>query len=171
MVQLSVLNGREARMNIEQKRILFRTADILITLTAIFFLLYTIVGFTRHQEARAASPRLGNQDTNYTNLSTTCTGGFSNQRTVGGKTQIASRGAPFNAYQLTFTNSGNTIVTIYGVTVDLANYQHHVFARPHDSNVGNGAGITLGVGQTRQIVETAGATQPVASCDVASWQP
>ena len=158
-------------MNIERGRILFRTADILITLTAIFFLLYTIAGFTRHQDARSVPPRPGNQDANYTNLSTSCTGGFSNQRTVRGKTQVASRGTPFNAYQLTFTNSGNTIVTIYGVTVDLANYQHHVFAWPHDNNLGNGAGITLRLGQSRQIVETAGATHPVASCEVASWQP
>ena len=158
-------------MNIERGRILFRTADILITLIAIFFLLYILAGFTRHQNVRVDPPRAGNQDANYTNLSTSCTGGFSNQRTVGGKTQVASRGAPFNAYQLTFTNSGNTIVTIYGVTVDLANYQHHVFALPHDTNFSNGAGITLGLGQSRQIVETAGATQPVASCDVASWQP
>jgi hypothetical protein len=157
-------------MNIERGRILFRTADILITLTAIFFLLYTILGFTRHQDPRSSPPRLGNQDATYTNLSTSCTGGFSNQRTVHGKTQVASRGAPFNAYQLTFTNSGNTIVTIYGVTVDLADYQHHIFARPHD-NLGNGAGITLRVGQSRQIVETAGATNPVASCEVVSWQP
>jgi hypothetical protein len=158
-------------MNIKRGRILFRTADILITLTAIFFLLYTILGSTRHQDAPSAPPRLGNQDATYTNLSTLCTGGFSNQRTVRGKVQVASRGAPFNAYQLTFTNSGNTIVTIYGVTVDLADYRHHVFARPHDSNLGNGAGITLGVGQSRQIVETAGATYPVASCEVVSWQP
>jgi hypothetical protein len=158
-------------MNIKRGRILFRTADILITLTAIFFLLYTILGFTRHQDARSAPPRLGNQDATYTNLSTSCTGGFSNQRTVRGKIQVASHGAPFNAYQLTFTNSGNTIVTIYGVTVDLSDYQHHVFARPHDSNLGDGAGITLGVGQSRQIVETTGATYPVASCEVVSWQP
>jgi hypothetical protein len=158
-------------MNIKRGRILFRTADILITLTAIFFLLYTILGSTRHQDAPSAPPRLGNQDATYTNLSTSCTGGFSNQRTVRGKIQVASHGAPFNAYQLTFTNSGNTIVTIYGVTVDLADYRHHVFARPHDSNLGNGAGITLGVGQSRQIVETAGATYPVASCEVVSWQP
>jgi hypothetical protein len=158
-------------MNIERGRILFRTADILITLTAIFFLLYTVLGFMRHQDVRSARPRLGNQDATYTNLSTSCTGGYANQRTVRGETQVASRGAPFNAYQLTFTNSGNTIVTIYGVTVDLANYQHHVFAQPHDSNLGDGAGITLGVGQSRQIVETAGATYPVASCEVVSWQP
>jgi hypothetical protein len=158
-------------MNIKRGRILFRTADILITLTAVFFLLYTILGFTRHQDARPAPSRPGNQDVTYTNLSTSCTGGFSNQRTVRGHVQIASHGAPFNAYQLTFTNSGNTIVTIYGVTVDLADYQHHVFARPHVSNLGNGAGITLGIGQSRQIVETAGATSPVASCEVASWQP
>ena len=158
-------------MNIERGRILFRTADILITLTAIFFLLYTVLGFMRHQDVHSARPRLGNQDATYTNLSTSCTGGYANQRTVRGETQVASRGAPFNAYQLTFTNSGNTIVTIYGVTVDLANYQHHVFAQPHDSNLGDGAGITLGVGQSRQIVETAGATYPVASCEVVSWQP
>ena len=158
-------------MNIERGRILFRTADILITLTAIFFLLYTVLGFMRHQDVRSARPRLGNQDASYTNLSTSCTGGYANQRTVRGETQVASRGAPFNAYQLTFTNSGNTIVTIYGVTVDLTNYEHHVFAQPHDSNLGNGAGITLGVGQSRQIVETAGATYPVASCEVVSWQP
>ena len=158
-------------MNIEQERKLFRTADILITLTAIFFLLYLIVGPTRHTDSRSAPPRTGNQDTNYTNLTTSCTGGFSNQRTVDGKTQVASRGAPFNAYQVTFTNSGNSVVTIYGVTVDLADYSHHVFARPHDINLGNSAGITLGTGQSRQIVETAGATHPVASCEVASWQP
>ena len=158
-------------MNIERGRILFRTADILITLTAVFFLLYILVGSARHHDIRSAPPRTGNQDAGYTNLTTSCTGGFSNQRTVRGKAQVASHGAPFNAYQLTFTNGGNTIVTIYGVTVDLADYQHHVFARPHDSNWGNGAGITLGVGQSRQIVDTAGATQPVASCDVVSWQP
>jgi hypothetical protein len=158
-------------MNIEQRRILFRTADILITVTAIFFLLYLFVGSTRHPDARSAPPRTGNQDANYTNLTTSCTGGFSNQRTVDGKTQVASHGAPFNAYQLTFTNSGNTVVTIYGVAVDLADYQHHVFARPHDNNLNHGAGITLGTGQSRQIVETAGATNPVASCEVVSWQP
>jgi hypothetical protein len=158
-------------MNIERGRILFRTADILITLTAIFFLLYILLGSARHHDPRSAPPRTGNQDANYTNLTTSCTGGFSNQRTVDGQTQVASHGAPFNAYQLTFTNSGNTIVTIYGVTVDLADYQHHVFAQPHDSNLGNGAGITLGAGQSRQIVETAGATYPVAFCDVASWEP
>jgi hypothetical protein len=158
-------------MNTEQGRILSRTADILITLTAIFFLLYLIVGSTRHQDARPAPPRTGNQDANYTNLTTSCTGGFSNQRIVDGQTQVASRGAPFNAYQVTFTNSGNTVVTIYGVTVDLADYQHHVFAQPHDNSLGNGAGITLGTGQSRQIVETAGATHPVASCEVVSWQP
>ena len=158
-------------MNIERGRILFRTADILITLTAIFFLLYTVRGIHETPGCTFSAATTGNQDATYTNLTTSCTGGFSNQRTVGGKTQVASHGAPFNAYQLTFTNSGNTIVTIYGVTVDLADYQHHVFARPHDSNLGNGAGITLGVGQSRQIVETAGATYPVASCEVVSWQP
>ena len=158
-------------MNIERERILFRTADVLITLTAIFFLLYILVGSARHHDIRPAPPRTGNQDAGYTNLTTSCTGGFSNQRTVGGQTQVASRGAPFNAYQLTFTNSGNTIVTVYGVTVDLADYRHRVFARPQDSNLNNGAGITLGVGQSRQIVETAGATQPVASCEMVSWQP
>lgn len=158
-------------MNIERGRILFRVADVLITVTAIFFLLYLLVGSARHQNIRSAPPRTGNQDAGYTNLTTSCTGGFSNQRTVRGKTQVASHGAPFNAYQLTFTNGGNTIVTIHGVTVDLADYQHHVFARPHDGDLGNGAGITLGVGQSRQIVETAGATYPVASCDVVSWQP
>jgi hypothetical protein len=134
-------------------------------------LLYMLAGSARHHDIRSAPPRTGNQDADYTNLTTSCTGGFSNQRTVAGQTQVASRGAPFNAYQLTFTNGGNTIVTIYGVSVDLADYQHHVFARPHDSNLGNGAGITLGIGQSRQIVETAGATYPVASCEVVSWQP
>jgi hypothetical protein len=158
-------------MNIERGRILFRTADILITLTAAFFLLYMLVGSARHHDIPSAPPRTGNPDADYTNLTTSCTGGFSNQRTVAGQTQVASHGAPFNAYQLTFTNGGNTIVTIYGVSVDLADYSHHVFARPHDSNLGNGAGITLGVGQSRQIVETAGATYPVASCEVVSWQP
>ena len=34
-------------MNIERGRILFRIADVLITLTAIFFLLDVLVGFTR----------------------------------------------------------------------------------------------------------------------------
>lgn len=158
-------------MNMKRGRLLFRTADIVISLTAIFFLLYTVLGFTRHQDPPSASPRPGNQGATYTNVTTSCTGGFSNQRTVRGKTQIASHGAPFNAYQVTFTNSGNTVVTIYGVTVDLADYQHRVFARPYDGNLGNGAGLTLGLGQSRQIVETAGAAHPVASCDVASWQP
>jgi hypothetical protein len=158
-------------MNIERGRILFRMADVLITLTAIFFLLDVLVGFARHRNVPADPPRPGDQNASYTNLSMSCTGGFSNQRTVRGKVQIASHGAPFNAYQVTFTNSGNTIVTIYGFTVDLADYQHRTFARPHDGNLDNGAGITLGLGQSRQIVETAGATHPVASCEVASWQP
>lgn len=157
-------------MNIQHKRMLFRVADVLITLMAIFLLLDALLGFTRHPGGSSAQSRPVSQNGRYTNLSTSCVGGFSNRRTVGGVTQIASHGTPFNAYQLTLTNTGNTVLTIYSVTVDLTDSQGHIFGRQHDTNLANGTGITLNLGQSRQLVETAGVNHPVASCDLISWQ-
>ena len=41
-------------MNIQRERILFRLADILITLVAVFLLLDAMLGFTRHQAAESS---------------------------------------------------------------------------------------------------------------------
>ncbi len=159
-------------MNIQHERILFRLADILISVVAVFLLADAMLGFTRHQAADPPRPpRLVTRDASPASLSTSCLGGFSNQRTIDGKTQVASHGTPFNAYQLTFTNLGSSVIKLHGVTVNLADNAHHVFARQHISILSSSAALTLGLGQSHQIVETAGIEQPVASCEVIGWQP
>jgi hypothetical protein len=162
---------QEAIMDIHRERTLFRLADVLIILVSIFVLLDAMRGFTKHQEMRSVQSRPVSQisqNIHSTNLSKSCIGGFSNQRMVDGVTQVAPHGTPFNAYQMTFTNTGNAGITIYSVTVELVNNQNKVFAQQH-INLGNGAGITLGLEQSRQIVETAGINQAVASCKIVSW--
>jgi hypothetical protein len=157
-------------MDIRRRRTLFRLADVLISLVAIFILLDAMFGFTSHHKVRSAQPQPPAQSASTAaNLSTSCVGGFSNQRIVDGVVQVASHGMPFNAYQVTLTNTGNTAVTIYSMTVELVNNQNKVFAQQH-TNLGNGAGITLNLGQSRQIVETAGVNHPVASCEILGWQ-
>ena len=156
-------------MNIQRERTLFRLADILITLVAVFLLLDAMLGFTRHQ-ASPARPQLVTHDANAADLTTSCLGGFSNQRTVNGKTQVAAHGTPFNAYQLTFINTGTGTMKIYGVTVNLVDSSNHIFARQHITRLVRGHSMTLSPDQPRQIVETAGIKHPVASCDVLSWQ-
>ncbi len=158
-------------MNIQRKRVLFKLADILIGVVAIFLLLDAMLGFTRHREISTAPPQLVTQEANAANLGTSCVGGFSNQRTVAGKTQIASHGTPFNAYQLTFTNTSKDIINIRSVTVILIDGNNHVFARQHVTRLDNSPRLTLDLGQSRQIVETAGIERPVASCEVLNWQP
>ena len=158
-------------MNIQHERILIRLADILISVVAVFLLADAMLGFTRHQAAAPPRPRLVTRDATPASLSASCVGGFSNQRTIDGKTQVASHGTPFNAYQLTFTNLGSSAIKIHGVTVNLADNAHHVFARQRISILSNGAALTLGLGQSHQVVETAGIKQPVASCEVLSWLP
>lgn len=156
-------------MDSRPKRILFRLADAVVSLASIFLLLDAALGFTWHQETRPAQSQYVSQAIDYTSLSTSCTGGFSNKRTTDGVTQIAAHGTPFNAYQITLTNMGDTVITVRSVTVDLAGSRNEVFAQ-HRANLGDGAGITLGLGQSRQIVETSGITHPVASCAILGWQ-
>jgi hypothetical protein len=154
-------------MDIRHRHKYYRLADVLITLTAVFLLLDATMGFTKHQVEFKTTAL----DVTSSNLSTSCIGGFSNQRTVDGVTQLAPHGMPFNAYQVTFTNIGNKVITIYNVTVELRDYGNNVFAQPQDTNLGNGSGITLNLGQSRTIVETTGASRPVASCQILGWQP
>ncbi|MFI5067136.1 MAG: hypothetical protein ACHP9Z_24580 [Streptosporangiales bacterium] len=158
-------------MNIQRERILFRLADTLITLVAIFLLLDAMLGFTRHQQAGPARPQLVTQDADAADLTTSCLGGFTNQRTVHGRIQVAAHGTPFNAYQLTFINTGTGTMKIHGVTVNLVDSSNHIFARQHITRLVRGHSMTLSPDQPRQIVETAGIKHPVASCDVLSWQP
>lgn len=157
-------------MDLRHKRTIFRLADTAITLLSIFLLLDAMFGFTRPRDPRPAQPRIVTANDAFANLSASCIGGFSNQRTAGGVTQVAPRGTPFNAYQLTFTNTGSSSVTIYGATVDLAGQGGTVFAEPQDTGLGRGHGLTLRAGHSRQVVETAGATHPVTSCRILSWQ-
>ena len=157
-------------MNIQRERGLFKLADILISVVAIFLLLDALLGFTRHRIS-PAQPQLVTQEANTTTLATSCVGGFSNQRTIDGKTQVASRGTPFNAYQLTFTNTSKNVVKVHSATVILLGSDNHIFARQHVTGLGNGSRLTLDLGQSRQIVETAGIDQAVASCEVVNWQP
>ena len=154
-------------MDIRHRRKYYRLADVLISLTAVFLLLDAAMGFTKHQVQFKATAL----DVTSSNLSTSCIGGFTNQRTVDGVIQVAPHGMPFNAYQVTFTNVGNKVITIYNVTVELRDSGGSVFAQPQDTNLGNGSGITLGLGQSRTIIATTGASQPVASCQVLGWQP
>ena len=99
-------------MNIQRERVLFKLADILISVVAIFLLLDAMLGFTRHRQISPARPQLVTQEANAATLTTSCLGGFSNQRTIDGKTQVASHGTPFNAYQLTFTNTSKGIIKV-----------------------------------------------------------
>ncbi len=156
-------------MDIRRKRILIRLADVIISLTAIFLLLDAILGFTRHQEIRSAQSQPVSQNIYPASLSASCTGGFANKRTVNGVTQVAPHGTPFNAYQITLTNTGGTAITVRSVNVELVNSQDKVFAQ-HHTDLGDGAGITLNLGQSRQIIEAYGISHPVASCKIISWQ-
>ncbi len=156
-------------MDIRYQRRLFRLADVLITLLAVFLLLDAMFGFTKHHVINSAQLQAAARGVSSSNLSTSCRGGFSNQRTVGGVTQIAPHGTPFNAYQVTLTNIGNRVITIDELTVELRDYKDNVFAQQHDADLGDGSGITLGLGQSRTILETTGISQPVASCDVLGW--
>jgi hypothetical protein len=152
-------------MYIRHQRILFRLADILVTLAAVFLLLDATFGFTKHH---IADPPSAGQVTS-TNLSTSCVGGSTNQRTVHGVTQTAPHGTPYSAYQVTLTNIGNRVITIYDLTVELRDYSNTVYAQRSATDLGNGAGITLHLGQSRTVVEPTGMTQPVASCQVLGW--
>jgi hypothetical protein len=159
---------QEVTMDARRERILIRLAEVIIFGASVFILLDAVLGFTGHQEMPPAQsqPVSGNIDS--ANLSTSCMGGFSNERTVGGVTQVASHGTPFNAYRVTLTNIGSTVITIHSVNVALVNSQNKVFAQ-HHTDLGDGAGITLNPGQWRQIVEAYGISHPVASCEVLSW--
>ena len=156
-------------MNIQHQRTLFRIADIVIALFSIFLLLDATIGFTRPQQKTTVQAQPAAGEINSPDLAASCIGGFANQRTVGGVTQTASHGMPFNAYQLTLQNIGTTAITVYGVRVDLVNSQNQVFARLRPA-LGDGAGVTLRPGQSREIIETAGVNHRVASCEILTWQ-
>lgn len=156
-------------MDIRHQRILFRLADILVTLAAIFVLLDAMFGFTKHHIINSAQLQARAEHVTSSNLSTSCIGGSTNQRTVHGRTQLAAHGTPYSAYQVTFTNIGNRAITIYDVTVELRNYSNNVYAQQRATDLGRGAGITLNLGQSRTIIEPTGMKQPVASCQVLSW--
>jgi hypothetical protein len=159
-------------MDIRRQRILFRLADAVIGLASIFLLLDAMVGFTGPRPAlQAQSQPSGNIDSiNSAHLYTSCMGGFANERTVGRVTQVAAHGTPFNAYQITLTNIGTTALTVRGVNVELTDTRNRIFTQ-HYTDLGNGAGIRLGLGQSRQLVEAYGIGHPVASCQILSWQP
>jgi hypothetical protein len=88
---------------------------------------------------------------------------------VHGVTQTAPHGTPYSAYQVTLTNIGNRVITIYDLTVELRDYSNTVYAQQHATDLGHGDGITLNLGQSRTVIEPTGMTQPVASCQVLSW--
>lgn len=155
-------------MDLRRRRIFFGLAEAVVILAAIFLLLDAVLGFTRGRQPRSAQSQPVSQNTQSANLSTSCTGGFSNKRTVNGVTQVAPRGTPFNAYEVTLTNLGGTVVTVRSMSVELVNGQHEVFAR-HRSVLDGG--ITLHPGQSRRIVEAYGIGDPVASCRILSWRP
>jgi hypothetical protein len=156
-------------MDLRRKRILSGLAEAAIILASIFLLADAVLGFTRPEDVRAVQAQPVSQYIDSADLSASCAGGYSNQRMTGGSTQVASRGTPFNAYQLTLTNIGMTAFTIYSMDVELLSSGGRVFAQ-HRTDFGNGAGITLQPGETREIVEAYGINHPVASCDVLSWQ-
>jgi len=155
-------------MDIGRKRILSGLAEAVIILASIFLLLDAVLGFTGRRVAPSVQVRPASQISDYANLSASCTGGFSNERTLGGVTQVASGGTPFNAYQVTFSNTGDTVIMVQSVDVALVNSQQQIFARHHASL---GSGIILSPGQSQQVVEAYGISQPVASCQILSWQP
>jgi|HubBroStandDraft_3_1064219.scaffolds.fasta_scaffold35818_2 hypothetical protein len=156
-------------MYIRHQRILFRLADILVSLAAVFLLLDAMFGFTKHHITDSAQLQARAEHITSTNLATSCIGGSTNQRTVHGVTQTAPHGTPYSAYQVTLTNIGNRVITIYDLTVELRDYSNTVYAQQHANDLGHGAGITLNLGQSRTITEPTGMTQPVASCQVLSW--
>lgn len=156
-------------MDIRHQRTLFRLADALVTLAAVFLLLDAMLGFTKHHIINSAQLQASAEHVTLTNLSTSCIGGSTNQRTVHGVTQVAPHGTPFSAYQVTLTNIGNRVITIYDLTVELRDYKNSVYAQQQATDLGNGSGITLYLGQSRTIVETTGLEQPVASCQVLGW--
>ncbi len=156
-------------MYIRHQRILFRLADILVSLAAVFLLLDAMFGFTKHHITDSAQLQARAEHITSANLATSCIGGSTNQRTVHGVTQTAPHGTPYSAYQVTLTNIGNRVITIYDLTVELRDYSNAVYAQQHANDLGHGAGITLNLGQSRTITEPTGMTQPVASCQVLSW--
>ncbi len=154
-------------MNAQLRRILLRLAEAIVFLVSIFLLLDAMFQFTGRQETPPAQSQPVSRSTN---LSTSCIGGFANKRTVDGVTQVASHGTPFNAYQITLTNIGNTALTIHSLKTELINSQGKVFAQHHTDALGHGAGVTLNPGQSRQIVEAYGINHPVAGCEILGWQ-
>lgn len=156
-------------MDIRHERILFRLADALVTLAAVFLLLDAMLGFTKHHIINSAQLQARAEHVTSTNLSTSCIGGSTNQRTLDGITQVAPHGTPYSAYRVTLTNIGNRVITIYDLTVELRDYNNSVYAQQHATDLGNGSGITLNLGQSRTIIEPTGMKEPVASCQVVSW--
>ena len=156
-------------MDIRRQRIFFGLAEVIVVMAAVFLLLDAILGFTARPGARSVQTRSFSQYLDPANLSASCAGGFSNKQTVKGVTQVASRGTPFNAYRLSFTNMGDAALTIRSVSVELIGSQNAIFAR-HRSDLGGGAGLTLRPGQSGQIVEAYGIDHPVVSCQILSWQ-
>ncbi len=156
-------------MDIRHQRILFRLADALVTLAAVFLLLDAVLGFTKHHIINSAQLQARAENVTATNLATSCIGGSTNQRTVRGVTQVVPHGTPYRAYQVTLTNIGNRVITIYDLTVELRDYDNTVYARQRATNLGNGSGITLNLGQSRTVVEPTGMKQPVAYCQVLGW--
>lgn len=155
-------------MDIHRMRTLFRLADVVISVASVFLLLDAMLGFTGRQGAFPVQSRLTSLYLNSANLSTSCLGGFSNERQVHGVTEVAPHGTPFNAYRVTLTNIGSSALTVHGVNTGLADRQGKIFTE-HYTNLG-GSGIGLGPGQSRQIVEAYGIGHPVATCEVLSWQ-
>ncbi len=156
-------------MDIRRTRILFRLADVVISVASVFLLLDAMLGFTGRPGAFPAQPQLTSVYINSANVSTSCLGGFSNEQKVGGVTEVAPQGAPFNAYRVTLTNIGSSVLTIHGVNTGLIDRQDKIFTE-HYTELGGGSGIRLGPGQSRQIVEAYGIGHPVAGCTVLSWQ-
>lgn len=156
-------------MDIRHQRILFRLADILVTLAAVFLLLDAMLGFTKHHIISSGQLKAQAGHVTSSNLATSCVGGSTNQRTLHGVTQTAPHGTPYSAYQVTLTNIGNRVITIYDLTVELRGYNNGVYAQQHATDLGNGSGITLNLGQSRTVVEPTGMKQPVASCQVLGW--
>ena len=154
-------------MDMRRKRVFSGLAEAVIILGAVFILLDAVLGFTGRRGTPPVQPRPAVQISNYANLSASCTGGFSNERTVGGVTRVASHGTPFDAYQVTLSNTGDTVITVHSMDVALVNGRNEIFARHHADL---GAGVTLTPGQSRQVVEAYGIGHPVASCEILGWQ-